>query len=413
MERTFEHDGSNPMTALQKATLNVSEARAALLALDDEATAEDITPLEKRLRDSEAQHRRALLLAEESEIAAVEDRRPLSDRCEVRAYLTEAITGQQVTGAEAELRKEALGADSYGFMPLELLLPIEERVDAATVAPSDVGANMQSVAARVFARGVSAFLGVNMPTVPAGETLYPILSAGHTPAMTAAGTARDATAATFATVTAEPKRLTGRYLVRIEDMAKFAQLEVSLRNDLRLAMTNAMDNQVINGPGGNAPNIDGFLNRLAAPTPAPSAVLTFGDMLAAHVSAVDGLYATSLQECRMVIGPATYQRGATQFTSNGDVASTDYLLARSGGLRSSALVPAEDSTTKIQHGIVHGVGGVSRAFAPVWSGIQLIKDPYTDAASGEVSITAHLMWDFVISGGIDTAWREVSFKTAA
>ena len=89
-----------------------------------------------------------------------------------------------------------------------------------------------------------------MPTVPSGETLYPILSAGHTPAMTAAGTARDATAATFATVTAEPKRLTGRYLVRIEDMAKFAQLEVSLRNDLRLAMTNSMDNQVINGPGG-------------------------------------------------------------------------------------------------------------------------------------------------------------------
>ena len=59
--------------------------------------------------------------------------------------------------------------------------------------------------------------------------------------MTAAGTARDATAATFATVTAEPKRLTGRYLVRIEDMAKFAQLEQALRNDLRLAMTNSMD----------------------------------------------------------------------------------------------------------------------------------------------------------------------------
>ena len=76
-------------------------------------------------------------------------------------------------------------------MPLELLLPpvTEARVDAATTAPTDIQGNMQSVAARVFARGVSAFLGVNMPTVPAGETLYPILSAGHTPAMTAAGTA--------------------------------------------------------------------------------------------------------------------------------------------------------------------------------------------------------------------------------
>ena len=65
-----------------------------------------------------------------------------------------------------------------------------------------------------------------------------------------------------------------------------------------------------------APNINGFLNRLTAPTPAPSAVLTFGDMLAAHVSAVDGLYATTLQECRMVIGPATYQVAAQTFNAS-------------------------------------------------------------------------------------------------
>ena len=94
--------------------------------------------------------------------------------------------------------------------------------------------------------------------------------------------------------------------------------------------------------------------------------------------------------------------------------AADYLLARSGGLRSTALIKEPDSTNKRQHGIVHGVGGVNRAFAPVWSGIQLIKDPYTCCRkSGEVSITAHMLWDFVISGGIDTAWRQVSFKTAA
>ena len=64
-----------------------------------------------------------------------------------------------MTGAEAELRKEVFaGSDSYGMMPLEMLLPpvTEARVDAATVAPyRHSGANMQSVAARVFARGVS------------------------------------------------------------------------------------------------------------------------------------------------------------------------------------------------------------------------------------------------------------------
>ena len=419
MERTFEHDGSNPMTALQKATLNVSEARAALLALDEDASAEDITPLEKRLKDSEAQHRRALLLAEESEIAAVEDRRePLTDRCEVRNFLLEAATNHPLTGAEAELRKEVFSNDAHGMIPWEMLLPTEQpeqRVDAATTAPSTLQGNQMSIAARVFARSVTAFLGVNLPTVPAGEALYGVLSSAEVPAQTAAGAAHDAGVATFTIAKAEPKRLTGRYLFRMEDVNKLSGMEEALRSDLRLAMQNSMDNAVLNGTSDTAPNVNGFLARLTAPTPAPSAVLTFGDMLAAHVSAVDGLYATTLyKSAEMVIGPATYGVAAQTFNaSRGDVASSDYLIARSGGLRSTALIPEPDSTNKRQHGIVHGVGGVNRAYAPVWQGLQLVRDPYSGAASGEISVTAHMLWDLVITGGIDTAWREVSFKTAA
>ena len=55
------------MTNLQKATLNVSEARAALcLRWPNDASAEDISPTWRSdFKDAEAQHRRALLLAEE------------------------------------------------------------------------------------------------------------------------------------------------------------------------------------------------------------------------------------------------------------------------------------------------------------------------------------------------------------
>ena len=164
----------------------------------------------------------------------------------MRAYLTEAITGQQVTGAEAELRKEVFaGSDSYGMMPLEMLLPpvTEARVDAATTAPTDIQGNMQSVAARVFARGVSCIPGSeHADRARWGNFVPDLVRWPHARNDSSRYRKRDATAATFATVTAEPKRLTGRYLVRIEDMAKFAQLEqchCGMISDL--AMTNSMD----------------------------------------------------------------------------------------------------------------------------------------------------------------------------
>ena len=119
----------------------------------------------------------------------------------------------------------------------------------------------------------------------------------------------------------------------------------------------------------------------------------------------------------MVIGPATYQQWRNAIYQQ-MATLLQYRLPAGAFWRAAVKLPwyrpPLDSTTKIQHGITFGVGGVNRAFAPVWSGIQLIKDPYTDAASGEVSITAHLMWDFVISqAALIPHGVQVSFKTAA
>ena len=239
------------MTNLQKAQLAVSEARAALLALPDDAGAEAIEPLEKRMKDAEAQHRRAILLSDEGEKRGAEERAPLAGRVEVREYLQEALTGQAVEGAARELRDE-LRLD-HGVLPWEALLPrgggVEQRADAATVAPSDVGATQQSIVARVFARSVGTFLGVTMPTVPVGEANYPILATGATAGVKAKGVVQDATAATFTVVVASPRRVTARYLIRVEDMSRFAMMEDALRADLRSALMDRLDDLIVNGTG--------------------------------------------------------------------------------------------------------------------------------------------------------------------
>lgn len=406
------------MTPLQKAALAVSEARSALLALPADADADAIEPAEKRLRDAEAQHRKAIVAAGEAESREAESppRRALAARCEVRHFLREAVTGEAVTGPERDLRQAVIGdgGEAHGVIPWDLLLPPdppadpEARADMHTPAPDTSTLNQQSIIARVFARSVSAFLGVGMPTVPVGEAAYPILAAGHDPAVVAPGMTHGATPARFDVTTAEPRRLTGRYQFRVEDLAKFRGMEEALRADLRAAMTAQLDATVLN----SAADPTGFLATLADPDPQPTTVFGFADLLSAHVSGVDGLYAGSLRDCRMLIGPDTYRVGAALFNPNGDIASTDYLLSRSGGLLSSKHVPAPDATTKIQPGIVHGTGGGGRAFAPMWSGgPRLIRDPYSGAAEGEITITSVALFDFVIVSA--APWRQVSFKTAA
>lgn len=55
------------------------------------------------------------------------------------------------------------------------------------------------------------FLGVRMKGVGVGQHSFPIITAGQTADLKAAGAEHDATAATISASTLEPKRLTARY----------------------------------------------------------------------------------------------------------------------------------------------------------------------------------------------------------
>ena len=284
--------------------------------------------------------------------------------------------------------------------------------DVATTAPSDVGANQQGIVARVFSRSVGQFLGVSMPTVPVGEANYPILATGQTAAVVAAGAEHGATAATFTVVVASPKRVTARYLIRVEDMSRFAMMEDALRADLRAAIQDKLDDIIVNGSG-TAPEPSGLLHKLTDPTPLPDSVVTAAELIGAQAGAVDGKFAANLRDTRQVLGVASFGKAASlaSWGNGSDGSAADYLAARSGGLVASARIAAPDSTNNRQNAIVHLVGGVNRAHMPVWSGVRLIRDEITGAASGEVALTAIALADFIVTDV--SPWKQIVYKTAA
>ena len=63
------------------------------------------------------------------------------------------------------------------------------------------------------------------------------------------GVSVDSEAASFSAVTLGPKRLTARYVWRVEDGALLAGLEDSLRTDLVGALADKMDAEILQGDG--------------------------------------------------------------------------------------------------------------------------------------------------------------------
>ena len=422
------------MTRLQKLQLRQSEIRTEMGGILDKDAAErpddDKTKLDgltKEARALEGDIQAALLIEDEPKADATsgdKEKRELAElesRASVLPYLLEAADGRPATGVEHEYRAGILGDGARpGLLPIDILRTDdaeyreEHRVDAATTvdAAALADGSQAQMLRRVFTRSIASRLMVSMPMVPVGSANYPIFTSGHTATQEAAGDAHDATAATFTGFTLDPVRLTGRYLFRIEDVAKLRSYESELRRDLQAEMSNAMDQQVVSGDG-SAPNVSGFLTELTAPAD-PGAASTWNEYLAAFTGEVDGINAFMLSDLRSVIGSASFTYLETLFRTgaqdNGPRASAcEYVKSRTGGQMVSSRIPAPASN--IQTGIIAKTSYPGRnAVAPIWRGMELIRDPYTGAAKGEVAITAVMLWSFKILR--EAGWSLFKVRTA-
>ena len=220
------------MTNTQRIQLRLSEVRSRLNEIagleGDSFTVEVRSESEKlttEYRDLETQHRAAIIADGETETRAASDFaddgegreiRALTKRASLGAYLSGAAREVTASGAEAELRAALdLGGDQ---IPIDVLLPsettasAEHRADTATNISTAIADTQSSIAGRIFAESMGAYLGIERPTVPVGDHTYVSLSGGAGADFRSAGVAKDAEAATLATKTVSPSRVTARYL---------------------------------------------------------------------------------------------------------------------------------------------------------------------------------------------------------
>jgi len=408
------------------------EARQALNALADDASTEDREAAIAALNAADQAVVEALAAEGEGSTAPAE----LRDRISLGRYLVGIAEQRVLDGAEGELRQELNLSDQA--IPLEAMLPTaEERADA--VSPQDSGGdplpsgtiNLTTgpMLTRVFTRTDSAFLGVAMPAVPAGERRYPVMVDGTTAAMQARGAEPDAGAAKFSVVDANPHRLTGRYVLDLEGVAEMGGLlESTLRADLRREMGFQLDSQILLGSGA-ANQVSGLLNQLtlqaspgitfAANDPA---LITWDLARQLVYGSLDGKYARTEGDIRLLIGGDSYNflrtlyRNANAADANdaiGAIRALGAMLARSFQIPGPAVATVSPKTAKsskkVQSALFNAEPGA--AVAPVWQGITMIRDPYTEAGKAQVILTAHMLFDFVMRR--KDGWKRYAIRTEA
>lgn len=339
----------------------------------------------------------------ETEDAEARELRELRGRVRVGAYIAAASEMRAVAGAEAEYNQALeMGLDRF---PLELLAAPETR--ATTDAESTVA--QQSWLDRLFADTAAARLGISMRSVAPGVASFPITTAGATAAQRARAEVTADAAWAIATSELKPSRNAVRAVFTMEDAARLPGLEDALRRDLGMALAEGVDRAIFVGDA-TATGTDADIAGLSGIAPAAGGLqektLTQANKvkadktLEAFAGLVDGIHAGGLNELRIVAAIGAWNLWETTVLSiDSETASVFRTLAqflRDAGLSWSSRGGIEAATTnnKMAAFVGRSRGIEGAGVAAVWSAGQLIRDPYSGAAKGEIALTLNYLWAF-------------------
>ena len=230
----------------------------------------------------------------------------------------------------------------------------------------------------------AAFLGIDMPTVAVGEAIYPVLTTNANAGTPAENGPQTETTGAFSADVLSPSRIQASFFYSREDRARFSGMDEALRMNLSDALSDKMDQQILAGT-------NGLLSGTNLPNHNSSAEATYAHYRSElGYGRVDGTYAASVGDIKILMGAATYGHAAAAFrsTNAGDRAALEDLMSVTSGVKVSAHVPGVASKKQLA---VIRLGSRRDMVAPVWEGVTLIPDEITKAANGQIVVTAVML----------------------
>lgn len=405
-----------------------SEIRQTLSELvGKETPSEDETrsmeTLDAEYRSNETRYRAALIAEDDERREAGADLETRSDRewsdmlgrFEMRQVALALDEGRAMDGPTAEIVQEMRAGGGYKGIPVPLEALLEKRAGETVATGTPDPMRTAPIIDRLFADSVSARMGVRTVNIPFGTNDYPIVTSSVSAGWGDGELANVAGPTAFATTDSElaPDQNLG---VQMEVSRKAMKqtgpgLEEAIRRDMAEAIRVELDKAVFLGTGANGQPtgiftaadgaggitdttvdaaaswavfrsaITRFMLANAATSPAQVNILIRPEVW----DAMDGSYLTDGADPALVVsGDTQWQFLTRQVPASNIVLSSNAVAAPAGDpLASNALL----TTT---------AGGVAPALLGIWGGVDVIRDPYSLAQSGQLKITGLLTCDVAI-----------------
>ena len=397
-----------------------SEIRQALAALvgkptptDDEVRA--MGDLDREYQANETRYR-AALVAEDTERreagADLETRagREWSDLVagfQMRQVIGALNEGRTLEGQTAEVVTELRNAGGYRGIPVPLLA-LEARAGETVSTGTPDPIQTRPLVDRLFPASVAARMGAQMIAIGSGAVEWPVATSqvtagwangetGNIPAPTAYATT-DKALAPNQTMGVQ-MRITRKALLQSGEA-----LEAAIRRDMNGAMAAELDRAIFLGTGADGQPL-GVITGAATygiTSTAINAAASWGAYREAVVRFMAANAAGGPGGVNLMIRPEVwnFMDDAEAFAGTA-VTEWDRLLknipAANIAMSSTALAaPVADACTSL---LTTSAGGVAPVFVGLWGAVDLIRDPFTDAASGGLRLTALTTCDVTVARG--------------
>lgn len=402
-------------TRIQRRQSEIRQALAELSATENPSEDElrSIDTLDSEYRFNEARYRAALIAEDDERRAAgaeLEDKPArewgaLCAQYEMRQVALALDEGRTLDGATAEVVSELRSRGGFRGVPVPWeALEVRTGETVAGGTPNPI--TTRPIIDRLFPSSVAAQIGGSMVNIGTGEAEWPVTTSAVTVGWQATETGDVAGPTVYATTDRPLKsdhtlgvtmKITRRALKQ-----SGAALEAAVRRDMNGAMASAMDRAVTLGSGssGEPTGILAGASGWGITSTAVDATASWGAFRAAAVRFMTANAATGPGAVSALIRPEVFDTLDAALAGDGHyLREFDMLSNRFGRvvLTSNALAaPAGDplATTAI---LTTSAGGVPPFYVGTWGAIDVIRDPYSDAASGGLRITALGTMDVTIS----------------
>ena len=378
-----------------------SEIRQSLAELAGKTTpTEDetrsMTDLDAEYRSNEIRYRAALIAEDEERREAGAELETRSEaeyasllaNFEVRQIVAALDHGHQLTGQTAEIVQEMRSQGQYQGIPLPLeALEVRNTVSGGVVDPKDT----RPIFDRLFPASVASRLGVNSVNIPFGSVEYPVATAGAVAgwAATEGGSVPNASAFQTTETTLSPDHTLGAHMRITRKAAKQSGpgLEMAVRRDMAAAIGAELDRAILIGDGadGEPTGLVGLASGSGTwgatwPTVRTEVIAFMTANAISDPSAV-----------RLAITPAMWaELDDAIFDAGSGITEWQRLTGGMGAPILSTQLSADTALLAVT------AGGLSPAYLGLWGGVDVIRDPYSDAQSGGLRLTGLLTVDLKV-----------------